>query len=191
MKKRFLLLLSALLLTAGFAGAQNKVALKNNLLGDASLSPNLGLEFALDPHWTLDLSATVNLWESYGKTYKHVIAQPEVRWWSCEAFRGFFVGLHAFGGKASLGNLYDYRWISQKCPNLRESYLQRNLVLGAGIGCGYDFVLSRHWNVEVEAGVGYAFVAGTELQNGKVYSNHSVFDYVGPTKLALNIVYLF
>ena len=71
-------MISALLLTAGLAGAQNKVALKTNLLGDASLSPNLGLEFALSPNWTLDLSATVNLWDSYGKTYTHVIAQPEI-----------------------------------------------------------------------------------------------------------------
>ena len=191
MKKRFLMLISALLLTAGLAGAQNKVALKTNLLGDASLSPNLGLEFALSPNWTLDLSATVNLWDSYGKTYKHVIAQPEIRWWSCERFRGFFVGLHGFGGKASFGNLYDFSKYYSRFPDLKSNYLQRNWVFGAGIGCGYDVVLGRHWNLEFEAGVGYAYIAGKELKNGREVSSKSVFDYVGPTKLAINIVYLF
>ncbi|MDE5880159.1 MAG: DUF3575 domain-containing protein, partial [Muribaculaceae bacterium] len=43
------------------ANAQ-KVALKSNLLYDAILSPNLGIEIGLAPRWTLDLSGNVNLW---------------------------------------------------------------------------------------------------------------------------------
>ena len=34
-------------------------------------------------------------------------------------------------------------------------------------------------------------IAGKELKNGREVSSKSVFDYVGPTKLAINIVYLF
>ena len=43
------------------ASAQD-VALKTNLLFWATTSPNLGMELALAPQWTLDLSAAYNPW---------------------------------------------------------------------------------------------------------------------------------
>lgn len=189
--KRIYIFLAMLLLSAASMGAQNKVAIKTNLLYDAALSPNLAIEYSFAPKWSVDVMASFNRWPSYGHTWKHAIFQPEVRYWTCEEFRGFFVGAHIFGGKASFGNLYNFSKYIPRVPNLRESYFQRNLVLGAGLCCGYDVILSRHWNLEFEAGVGYAYIAGRELQNGKLYSNKTILDYVGPTKLAVNIVYLF
>ena len=189
--KKFYILLALLLMSAASLGAQNKVAVKTNLVHDATLSPNLALEFALAPKWTLDLSAAVNLWDSYGHTYNHIIGQPEVRFWTCERFNGFFIGVHAIGGKVTLGNLYNYKWINSKCPNLRETTIKDALTLGGGISCGYDLILGRHWNLELELGAGYAYVAGKELKGDKLISEKTIYDYVGPTKLAINLVYLF
>ena len=189
--KKFFILLTLLLLSAASLGAQNKAAIKTNILSDATLSPNLALEFGLAPKVTLDLSAAVNLWKSYGHTYNHIIAQPELRFWTCEKFHGFFFGIHAIGGKVSLGDLYNYKWISPKAPNFREISIKDALTLGGGISVGYDVILSRHWNLEFEAGAGYAYIAGKQYKGDKLVSDKTVMDYVGPTKLAINLVYLF
>ena len=61
---------------------------------------NLGGEFRLARHWTLDLEAGLNPFDgknddgSYDRTFKHFRAHPEVRYWFCEAFQGHFLGLH-------------------------------------------------------------------------------------------------
>ena len=39
-----------------------KVAVKTNLLYDATSTINLGTEFGLSPKWTLDVSANYNPW---------------------------------------------------------------------------------------------------------------------------------
>ena len=188
--KKVYILLAMLLISAASLGAQNKVAIKTNLVHDATLSPNLALEFGLAPKWTLDLSAAVNLWDSYGHTYKHIIGQPELRFWTCEKFNGFFIGLHGIGGKVlDAGNLYNYKWINKKCPNLRESSIKDAMVLGAGLSCGYDVILARHWNLEFELGAGYVYASGKEVKADK--TGKTIIDYVGPTKLAINLVYLF
>lgn len=73
-----------------------KIALKTNLLYDATTTFNLGLEFKLSDKYTLDLSGNYNPWTfSGGKKLKHVLIQPELRYWLCEPFYGHFFGLHA------------------------------------------------------------------------------------------------
>lgn len=64
-------------------------------------------------------------------------------------------------------------------------------MLGLGIGGGYDFILNRHWNLELEAGLGYIYTIGDEYDGTTLLLKGSEFDYVGPTKLAVSIVYLF
>ena len=189
--KKIIILLSALLLSAFVCGAQNEVALKTNLVHDATLSPNLALELAIAPKWTLDLSASFNKWRSYGMIYKHAIAQPEFRYWTCDRFRGFFVGVHGIGGRLKIGDFYNVNATFPKAPNLKEHSLDNAFVVGDGIACGYDIVLCRHWNLEFELGAGYAYVRGSEYDGDVLIGNDAVFEYLGPTKLAINIVYLF
>ena len=78
MKKRILFLF-ALAVTAVSASAQ-RVALKNNIVYDALLTPNLGLELGLGRATTLDLSGNYNWFKkSSGKMFKHWLVQPEFR----------------------------------------------------------------------------------------------------------------
>ena len=54
---------------------------------------NLGAEFRLARHWTLDLEAGLNPFDgknddgSYDRTMKHFRAHPELRYWFCESFQ--------------------------------------------------------------------------------------------------------
>ena len=61
--------------------AQNTV-LKNNLLYDATLSFNLGVETKLAPHWSFEFNAGYNPWTfSHDKKWKHIMVSPQVRYW--------------------------------------------------------------------------------------------------------------
>ena len=60
-------------------GYAQKVALKSNLLYDATTTMNLGLEIGLVRKWTLDIPVNYNPWKlSDGKRLRHWGIQPEV-----------------------------------------------------------------------------------------------------------------
>ena len=72
--------------------------------------------------------------------------------------------------------------------NLAENRYQ-GYAVGAGIAYGYAFILGKHWNLELELGVGYAYLnydifscAGCGRKVGS--DDHH---YFGPTKAAAEI----
>lgn len=70
-----------------------KVAVKTNLLYDATTTMNLGLEIGLGKKWSLDLSGNYNPWKFDDETrLRHWGVQPELRYWLCEKFNGSFSG---------------------------------------------------------------------------------------------------
>jgi len=176
-----------------------KVAVKTNLLYDATATVNAGLEFGLAPRWTFDLSGNLNAWEiKSGSYWKHILVQPELRYWFCDRFAGTFLAVHGLGGIMNVGGIDLPTWL-QKFPrdidlsNLKDQRYQ-GWFAGAGVGLGYDFVLGKHWNLELEAGYGWVFTkydsyvceeCGDKLEEG-VKKN-----YFGPTKAAVNLVYVF
>ena len=55
-------------------------------------------------------------------------------------------------------------------------------------------MLGRHWNLELEAGIGYAYTVFDEFECagcGRKVNTDLNHHYFGPTKLAVNFVYLF
>ena len=96
----FLMLLVSISLSA------QDVAVKTNLLYDATTTINLGAEIGVATKWTVDLSANYNGWTfNDNKKWKHWMAQPEVRYWFCERFNGHFLGAHLLGGQYNWGGL--------------------------------------------------------------------------------------
>lgn len=94
MKKVFILILVILCTFAVNSKAQ-KVAVKSNLLYDATTTLNLGLEVGLARKWTLDVPFNYNPWKfNDGARLRHWGVQPEVRYWFCESFRRTFIGVH-------------------------------------------------------------------------------------------------
>jgi hypothetical protein len=96
------------------------MALKTNLLYDATTTLNLGYEVALNHRTTLDIGINYNPWtlghkwvgikgagsdfvEKRDTKLKHFMIQPEVRWWLCEKFNGHFFGVHLHGGMFNVG----------------------------------------------------------------------------------------
>lgn len=186
--------LSSFLLAALFcltAGAQ-RVAVKTNLLYDATSTPNLGLEFGLGPRHTFQLYYGLNPWkfgDGNRKYLKHWILNPEWRHWFCHRFNGSFIGIHAFGGEYNAANIHlpFGLW-----DDLRR-YRFEGWYAGGGISYGYQWVLSRHWNFEAAIGLGAAYIDYDKYPctecNQKLDTGHKV--YVGPTKLTLSMLYIF
>ena len=135
-----------------------KVAVKTNLLYDATATINAGIEFGLAPKWTLDVSGNFNGWTmSHDRKWKHWMVQPEARYWFCDRFAGHFLGFHALGGQYNIGHLKNnIKFLGTDFSKLSDSRYQ-GWFIGAGIAYGYAWVLNKHWNLEGEIGVGYVY----------------------------------
>ncbi len=187
-----LFLLSALVpLIEAFAG---NFGIKTNLVSDALLSPNLGFEVGLARKWSLNASGQLNLWSVNDHKWRHWIVQPEARYWFCRAFTGHFIGIHAIGGEYNFADINaDFTFLGSDFSQLRDKRFQ-GWGVGAGVAYGYAWPVAKHWNIEAEIGIGWIFTrfdafpctsCGTRLETGKSHN------YYGPTKVAINIEYIF
>ncbi|MDE6190717.1 MAG: DUF3575 domain-containing protein [Muribaculum sp.] len=194
MKKAGYLLFIAITMLIVPVKAQN-VAVKTNILYDALLNVNAGVEVGLAPRWTAEISADYNSWTlSHDRKWKHWFLQPEVRYWFCERFSGHFVGAHLIGGQYNVGGLKNgINFLGTDFSKLSDRRYQ-GWFAGAGIAYGYSWILDLHWNVEAEIGLGWTYsrsdvypcaTCGTKLAEGKPHN------YVGPTKAAINLIYTF
>ncbi|GAB6118864.1 DUF3575 domain-containing protein [Dysgonomonas termitidis] len=166
-----------------------RLAVKTNLLYDATTTFNLGLEVRLKNRYTLDIPVNYNPFTYSGnKKLKHILVQPELRYWFCEPFFSHFIGVHALYANYNVGaiklplNLY---------PGL-ETGRYRGDIFGMGISYGYQWMLSPRWNIEATIGLGYAYTdydryecktCGKLLESG---SRH----YFGPTKAGISLIYI-
>lgn len=159
--------------------AQEGVAIKTNALYWLTTSPNAGIEIGVTPKFTGQLDLAFNPWTfKDDKKMRFWLVQPEARYWFCEAFEGHFIGLHAHGGQY-YGGFDKKRY---------DGYLA-----GGGLTYGYDWILSSHWNIEAAIGIGYArlwYKESPRIPCKKCVENKTK-DYLGVTKAAVSIVYLF
>lgn len=195
-KRQYVAILTVLIaaLASALPGGAQKVGIKTNLISDALLSPNLGIEFSMAPRWTFDLSGQVNFWTVDGHKWRHWLVQPEARYWFCRKFSGHFLGIHALGGEYNFGNINaDFKFLGSDFSHLKDRRYQ-GWGAGAGIAYGYDWILSKHWNLEAEIGIGWIYTRYSSYpcaQCGKKIDSNRVHNYFGPTKAAINLVYVF
>ncbi len=182
--------------TASLSPASTQeIGIKTNLLYDATLSPSLGVEIKTAPHWSFDLSASYNPWTlSHGKKWKHVLVQPEARYWFCEATGGHFLAAHLLGGVFNFGHWgHGAKFLNNDLRPLAD-HRYHGWFAGAGIGYGYSWLLSKHWSIEAEIAVGWAYTRYDVFECtgcGRKTESDKVHNYVGPTKAAVNIIYVF
>lgn len=193
-KLKYILLAALVCLSLTTVKGQ-QVAVKTNVLYDALLNVNVGAEFGLAPRWTLDVSGNLNMWTlSHDRRWKHWLLQPEARYWFCDRFSGHFLGFHAHGGQYNAGGLKNgISFLGSDLSALSDSRYQGWFV-GAGVAYGYTWILGRHWNFELEIGVGYAYTRYDRFRCagcGKKIETDRPHHYVGPTKAAVNLVYVF
>ena len=145
-----------------------QIGIKTNILYDASATINMGVEFALAPKWTLDISGA--------------------RYWLCEKFNGHFFGLHVHGGEFNVGNVCTPFGLFGDCRDSRH----KGWYYGAGISYGYQWLIGTRWNLELSAGIGYVGADYTAYKapvcGPRIGPGHH--DYFGPTKASVSIIYI-
>ena len=170
-------------------------AVKTNLLYDATATINLGVEKGLSSKWPIDLSANFNGWTfSDNKKWKHWLVQPELRYWPCERFNGHFVGAHLLGGVYNLSNIdMDFKLFGTDFGELDGNRFEGWMV-GVGVAYGYHWMLSRRWSLEGVIGLGYVYSRADKYigrRCGEKLEDNEPNHYLGPTKAALNLIYVF
>ena len=145
---------------------------------------------------TLQGFYSLNLWKKPlgdHRQWKHWQAGLEYRWWPCSKFNGHFVGVHAMGGEFNFAALKHFKLPFYNWPTDLNTMRYEGWNAGVGVTYGYQWILSRHWNLEASIGAGYQYIhykkypcaeCGSKLEDGHKH-------YFGFDKLALSVLYVF
>ena len=169
-------------------------SIKNNLLYDATLTPNIGLEVKIGSRSTFQIFYGINPWKfSDTKKWRHWSLMPEYRYWlkkeKAPYLLGWFTGVHALGGEFNVGGVdMPFGMMKWLKDNRYEGWF-----IGGGLTLGHAWRLSDRWRLEAAVGVGYIRFRYDRYQNEWCgdFIHSGTYDYFGPTKLALNIAYNF
>jgi hypothetical protein len=165
---------------------ESKLSVKTNgLYWLASLSPNIGVEYAVAPRYSVLATTAYNNWGSFFGKMRHQLLTGEVRYWPRGVYSQdvYFYGAHllyvhyigAFdfmGGNRYHGNAF-----------------------GVGVSAGYSFSLGVDGlSLEVEIGAGYVYspydrYVEVSADGAKEWVAHTNGNYFGPTKLGLTLSY--
>ena len=157
-KLRFILVIILLTYAFDYVNAQ-RAAIHNNLIYDATLTPNLGFDIRVDSLCTLGAVVGLNAWDidkDSNKKWRHLLISPNVRrWLGDSAYHKSYIEGDLIYSHFNVGNT--------KIPfglysAVKDHRLQGDLVALGG-KYGYSWILARHWRIEAEAGiaVGYAW----------------------------------
>lgn len=164
------------------------VALKTDALYWATSTPNIGVEARIAPKWTLGFHAGYNPFTfSDNSKLRHLLVQPEARYWLCSTFAGHFVGANLLYSHYNVGNIdLPFGLVSE----LSDHRFQGDMA-GAGLFYGYSWMLGKRWSIEAALGIGGVFTSyrkylcekcGTQVGKDKRW-------HLAPTKLAVSMVY--
>ncbi|NCC09400.1 MAG: DUF3575 domain-containing protein [Bacteroidia bacterium] len=179
--KKFLFVLILLCLSSQ-AKAQF-YAVRTNVVGLATTNLNAEFSASLNRKWSVHLPVQYNPWTfAENKKFKNLTTMPGVRYWLNESYGyGYFLGLHGLVSRFNFGGL------------LGSKHRYDGMAYGGGLSGGYSKPIGRRLNLEFELGIGivqtdydkYACaVCGTKInEENKIH--------IIPSKIAINIVYLF
>lgn len=106
---------------------------------------------------------------------------------TCRTFGGSFFGIHALGGQYNIRNVdLPFKTLPKQGKDGRH---YEGWYIGGGVTYGYQWLLSKHWNLEAEIGVGYAYSPYKLYGTCKRCLNKGHRNYVGPTKVGISLVY--
>lgn len=159
------------------------MAIKTNLLYDALLVPNLGLEFYVGKNWSIAGSWMYAWWKNdnvhnYWRTYGGDIELR--RWLGNHPLTGHHFGVYAqmltydfeLGGRGYLGDKWTY---------------------GGGVSYGYSKSLSRYFNLDFTIGIGFLRSKYKEylpLDGHYVWQSTNIGNGICPTKAEITLVWL-
>lgn len=185
-KKHFVTAIS-LFIFINISFSQN-IGVKTNLVYWSTTTPNIGVELALSNKKSIDIVTGLNTFTfNNNRKLKHLIIQPDIRYWFCETFNGHFLGLHAHWAQYNVSGIdIPFGRLETLKDNRYQGYLY-----GGGLSYGYQWPINKRLNLEVNVGAGYAHIkydkypcreCGAKINEGN-------YNYFGVTKTALSLIY--
>ena len=169
---------------------QPRIALRTNLLYDATLSPNVGLDVLVDSAWTVGLLAGINAWDidkAENKKWRHLLFSLRARNYRSALFHKGYIEGDLIYSHFNVGHT--------KIPfgiysAVKDRRLQGDLVALGG-KYGYSWILARDWRIEAEAGVavGYAWFREYDCPHCGTFLGDGCRIFLLP-QLGINIVYI-
>lgn len=164
--------------------------LRTNLLYDAALLPNLGIEYGLKPNASVALNVTHN-WIRSDRRHRYwrvLSVDLEGRYWLGDRHadrvlrhRGHHIGIYAaiyrydleFGGKGQMGDFN----------------------IGGGVAYGYSAPIGRRLSLDMSLGLGYVggkYKKYEPRDDGRYYwLSDETRAWIGPTKAEVTLVWHF
>ena len=169
---------------------QPRVALRTNLLYDATLSPNLGVDVRVDSLRTVGLLVGLNAWDidkEKNKKWRHALFSLRARKYRDSLFHKGYYEADLIYSHYNVGNT--------KIPfglysAVKDRRLQGDLVALGG-KYGYSWILARNWRIEAEAGVaiGYAWFKEYDCDHCGTFLGNGDRIFLLP-QLGVNVVYI-
>ena len=162
-----------------------KVALTTNMLYDAALIPDLGVEIAFGSRWSLAADGMYAWWSKSSRSRFWRVYGGNVelrRWWPSGDVS--LTGHHAGAYFSML--TYDFKLG-------RHGYLGDRWSYAAGLSYGYSVALSRYFNIDFSIGLGYLWGKYKKYHREDdcyVWERTSRRHWFGPTKAGVTLVYI-
>ena len=183
------------LIWATLPAHSQKAAIRNNLLYDATLTPNLGVEFRVGSAWTLGINAGLQVWDmdsrpEQNKKLRHLLIAPNLRRYLSKSdtlFRRGYIETDILYSHYNVGN---FKFPLGLYPDAKDRRFQGDL-LALGGKYGYGWMLARDWRIEAEAGVavGYAWYKEYECPHCGNFLGEGNRIFLLP-QLGINVVYV-
>lgn len=167
----------------------SRVTIKNNLLYDVLLTPNLGVEIALDEEYRYSAAANwmYAWWNSDSRKWFHRVNGGDLafrRWFGKEGYENRFDGLHA--GIYGQMLMYDFEWG-------KRGYIAEDFSYAAGIEGGYSLPVCKRLNIDFTIGFGYMWGEYKEylpIDDCYVWQATKIRRWIGPTKAEVQLVWI-
>ena len=163
------------------------LAIKNNLLYDLALAPNLEVELPVGRRWSLNVEYKCPWWSDNGRgfCYQLLSGGAEARLWlgnrkKRDQLTGHFVGVYAEGG------VYDFQL-------KKDKGYRGNHYAASGLTYGYSRQLTRHLALEFSVGIGYLeteYRKYTTYEGDLIWTSSGRYHFIGPTKAKISLVWL-
>ena len=170
---------------------QRRIALRTNLLYDATLSPNIGVDVRVDSAWTVGLLAGFNAWDidkEKNKKWRHMLFSLRARkFLNDSVFHKGYIEADVIYSHFNVGNV---KFPFGLYKSVRDRRLQGDLIALGG-KYGYSWILARNWRIEAEAGVavGYAWFKEYDCPHCGTFLGNGDRIFLLP-QLGINIVYI-
>ncbi len=181
MKKLFLLMLMTTFLAMGKSGAQS-FSLRTSLTMLATATPNIEMSMPVSKKISVHLPVMYNPWiMRENSRFQQLTVMPGIRWWQQQCGVHYFCSFYAIASRYHVGGWFD------------SKYRYDGTGYGGGASVGYSWVLSDHWNLDFEAGIGVIWADYDKC--GWQSDSHRYGSYKGlrfiPTKLDISLAYFF